>query len=156
MEREAEHNRREGSAAHGREFFYWLAKNCADIREAAKSEHGDKVMLEDVATRARVGVHQIRRFEKVQNIPQDLDRIIAVYARLAGWSDEREVYYDTMDLWVEHGNPHLKPPLGRPDERVASAAAMARKRQEARQRREARRGRGATPNSNKKKRGASG
>lgn len=155
MERDAEH-RYEGSAAHGREFFYWLAKDCAQIREEAKSDQGDAVMLEDVAASARVGVHQIRRFEKVQHIPQDLDRIVAVYARLAGWADEREVYYDAMDLWTEHGNPHLKPPLGRPDERVAYDASMARKRQEARQRREARRGRAAAPRTSKTKRGVSG
>lgn len=140
----------EGSAAQGREIVYWLANACKGLREEAG------VRTATIAHYSGEGAHTVERFERVERFPEHLDPIVAAYARVAGFTDDRDVYLEAIDLWIEQGEPHLIQQDGRADERVTAAVVSARKRDAARKRRQARRGRGEAPKTSTTKRRAAG
>lgn len=133
----------EGTAANGREFVYWLAKACAELREGAG------VSYETIAHYSGETALTVKRFESVETLPRQLDPLIAAYAHVAGYADNRDVYLDGIDLWIELGRPHELPRAGedvsRGEDRAVAAVADARRRDEARARRLARQAPAAEP-----------
>jgi len=85
----------------GARFMTWLA------RAAIESREGSGTRLEDIASRARAGIDQIRRFEAAKSTPREIDRVIAAYAEFAGIADPREIYGRALELWYEHGQAPL-------------------------------------------------
>jgi hypothetical protein len=144
----------EGTAAHGREFVYWLAKACCELREAAD------VSYETIAHYSGETALTVKRFESVETLPRNLDPLIAAYGFVAGFEDNREVYLDAWDLWIEKGRPHTLQGAGAREidgaSRAVAAVTDARRRTAARERRRARRGLDAAPTPKAKRRRAAG
>lgn len=107
----------EGSAAQGRELTYWVAKAAAETR--------DRAQVPETAVAALAGVEPItvKRFERIERFPADLDAIMSAYALLAGLSDEREIYQRALQLWQHNGSSAISRmrPLNRHSQRFEQA-----------------------------------
>lgn len=114
--------------------LYWLGREVRALRETLG------LTPEFVGAAFNISGNKIRRFEKGENQPQDVEQIVAGYAVLAGLDDAREIYARALRSWVAKGK---KP---EPPEAVEQWSALA----DLRQRTEGfsrQHGPGKTPNS---------
>lgn len=82
----------------GQQFAYWLAKAAIEVREGAHATP------EHVGAAARLRSETVTRFEKVENWPRDLDRLMAAYADVAGIDDARTIFDLALDKWYANGD----------------------------------------------------
>jgi hypothetical protein len=82
----------------GQQFAYWLAKAATQVREGAHATP------EHVGAAARLRSETVTRFEKAENWPRDLDRLMAAYADVAGIDDARKIFDLALDKWYANGD----------------------------------------------------
>lgn len=140
----------QGSAAQGRELVYWIAKAAERLRKE------NDISLALVAGVAGVNQETVKRFEKVERFPAELDVLMVAYAHLAGLDDERDIYHDALEMWARSHPSALErisaddgpmqramQHLARPSQKVAAEVEKTAARQ-ARQRAAGERGRKST------------
>lgn len=84
----------------GERFLFWLGQAARQLREEAD--------VSPAAVTTPAGVKReatIEAFEKGQNMPRDLERMLLAYAKLCGLDDPRDIVRDALRLWYEHGEP---------------------------------------------------
>lgn len=79
-------------------FLPYLAIAAKEAREAAGRN------VETVAGLVDRRGRTVERFEKMETVPDDPERLMAAYAQVAGLDDPREIYQRALDLWYEHGS----------------------------------------------------
>lgn len=90
-------------------FLTWLSRTAIDVREASGAKQ------EDIASRSRVGIDAIRRFERAETMPRNHETVIATYAYYAGITDPIDLYQTAIDQWRSEGqSPTLAPKFSAP------------------------------------------
>lgn len=87
----------------GRELLFWLAMVARKIREDAG------ISPETLAVGG--SGNMLRRFERAETWPQELEDVLWLYAWLDGSNDPRVILRRALDLWQKHGEAP-PPPLG--------------------------------------------
>jgi hypothetical protein len=80
----------------GQRFRTWLARAVLELKDEAH------FTAEEVAAPVG-GIDKIRRFERGESLPRNIDQVISSYAKLAGVPDPREIYKRALELWYAEG-----------------------------------------------------
>jgi hypothetical protein len=105
----------------GSTLAYWLAEALQEVREHA----GAKTY--DISALVRREERTVRRVEKGDHIPNDLESWLSAYAVIGGIADPRDLVRRAVDLWYKDGTaPALTGDLAADPQAEGFAAAFRR------------------------------
>lgn len=94
----------------GQRFRTWLAQAARDarIQAGAREDHISSLL-------AKGSIDKIKRFEKGETMPPNIEEVIAAYAKVAGIEDPRDLFRLALGLWYDHGAAPILGPASAPD-----------------------------------------
>lgn len=86
------------------DLMYWLGTTARRIREERS-----KLSPEQLAPLVGVNNTTVRRFERGESQPREIDRLLAAYAFLGGYKDARDLVDEALRLWRKEGSAPEQP-----------------------------------------------